>query len=298
MAEAAKSMSFETLLLDIEDGIATITLNRPDKMNSFTTQMMLDMIAAFDETDANDAVKAVIVTGAGRAFCAGADLSAGAATFNYAERGEGARDETKVGTVYRDGGGRVTLRIYDSLKPVIGAINGAAVGIGATMQLPMDIRLATPDAKYGFVFARRGIVPEACSSWFLPRLVGISTALEWCYSGRIFSGTEAMERGLVRSVHAAEDLLPAARAIARDIIDNTAAVSVSLTRQMMWRMLGADHPMEAHKIDSRAIQERGKAADAKEGVTSFLEKRNPTYPNKVSTDMPAFFPWWSERAFS
>jgi enoyl-CoA hydratase/carnithine racemase len=298
MAEAAKSMSFETLLLDIEDGIATITLNRPDKMNSFTTQMMLDMIAAFDETDANDAVKAVIVTGAGRAFCAGADLSAGAATFNYAERGEGARDETKVGTVYRDGGGRVTLRIYDSLKPVIGAINGAAVGIGATMQLPMDIRLATPDAKYGFVFARRGIVPEACSSWFLPRLVGISTALEWCYSGRIFSGTEAMERGLVRSVHAAEDLLPAARAIARDIIDNTAAVSVSLTRQMMWRMLGADHPMEAHKIDSRAIQERGKAADAKEGVTSFLEKRTPTYPNKVSTDMPAFFPWWSERAFS
>ena len=298
MAEAAKSRSFETLLLDIEDGIATITLNRPDKMNAFTTQMMLDMIAAFDETDSNDAVKAVIVTGSGRAFCAGADLSAGAATFDYAERGEGARDEAKVGKVYRDGGGRVTLRIYDSLKPVIGAINGAAVGIGATMQLPMDIRLATPDAKYGFVFARRGIVPEACSSWFLPRLVGISTALEWCYSGRIFSGTEAKERGLVRSVHAAEDLLPAARAIARDIIDNTAAVSVSLTRQMMWRMLGADHPMEAHKIDSRAIQERGKAADAKEGVTSFLEKRTPTYPNKVSTDMPAFFPWWSERTFS
>jgi enoyl-CoA hydratase/carnithine racemase len=298
MAEATKSMSFETLLLDIDDGIATITLNRPDKMNAFTTQMMLDMIAAFDETDANDAVKAVIVTGAGRAFCAGADLSAGAATFNYAERGESARDEAKVGTVYRDGGGRVTLRIYDSLKPVIGAINGAAVGIGATMQLPMDIRLATPDAKYGFVFARRGIVPEACSSWFLPRLVGISTALEWCYSGRIFSGTEAYERGLVRSVHSADDLLPAARAIAREIIDNTAAVSVSLTRQMMWRMLGADHPMEAHKIDSRAIQERGKAADAKEGVTSFLEKRAPTYPNKVSSDMPGFFPWWSERKFS
>lgn len=298
MAEATKSMSFETLLLDIDDGIATITLNRPDKMNAFTTQMMLDMIAAFDETDANDAVKAVIVTGAGRAFCAGADLSAGAATFNHAERGESARDEAKVGTVYRDGGGRVTLRIYDSLKPVIGAINGAAVGIGATMQLPMDIRLATPDAKYGFVFARRGIVPEACSSWFLPRLVGISTALEWCYSGRIFSGTEAYERGLVRSVHSADDLLPAARAIAREIIDNTAAVSVSLTRQMMWRMLGADHPMEAHKIDSRAIQERGKAADAKEGVTSFLEKRTPTYPNKVSSDMPGFFPWWSERKFS
>ena len=208
------------------------------------------------------------------------------------------REEGLVNGVYRDGGGRLTLRIFESLKPVIGAINGAAVGIGATMQLPMDIRLATPDAKYGFVFARRGIVPEACSSWFLPRLVGISTALEWCYSGRIFTGQEACDRGLVRSVHAAEDLLPAARAIAREIIDNTAPVSVSLTRQMMWRMLGADHPMEAHKIDSRAIQERGKAADSKEGVSSFLEKRQPSYPNKVSSDMPGFFPWWSERPFA
>ena len=174
MAEAAKSMSFETLLLDIEDGIATITLNRPDKMNAFTTQMMLDMIAAFDETDSNDAVKAVIVTGSGRAFCAGADLSAGAATFNYAERGESARDETKVGTVYRDGGGRVTLRIYDSLKPVIGAINGAAVGIGATMQLPMDIRLATPDAKYALclragALCRKPVRPGSCRAWLASR---------------------------------------------------------------------------------------------------------------------------------
>jgi len=251
-----------------------------------------------DHTDANDDVKAVIITGSGRAFCAGADLSAGAATFDYGKASGSGREEGLVNGVYRDGGGRLTLRIFESLKPVIGAINGAAVGIGATMQLPMDIRLATPDAKYGFVFARRGIVPEACSSWFLPRLVGISTALEWCYSGRIFTGQEACDRGLVRSVHAGEDLLPAARAIARDIIDNTAPVSVSLTRQMMWRMLGADHPMEAHKIDSRAIQERGKAADSKEGVSSFLEKRQPSYPNKVSTDMPGFFPWWSERPFA
>lgn len=290
--------TFETILLDIADGIATITLNRPDKMNSFTNGMMLDMIAALDHTDANDDVKAVIITGSGRAFCAGADLSAGAATFDYAKAPSSGREEGLINGVYRDGGGRLTLRIFESLKPVIGAINGAAVGIGATMQLPMDIRLATPEAKYGFVFARRGIVPEACSSWFLPRLVGISTALEWCYSGRIFTGQEACDRGLVRSVHAAEDLLPAARAIAREIIDNTAPVSVSLTRQMMWRMLGADHPMEAHKIDSRAIQERGKAADSKEGVSSFLEKRQPVYPNKVSSDMPGFFPWWSERPFA
>jgi enoyl-CoA hydratase/carnithine racemase len=208
--------AFETILLDIADGIATITLNRPDKMNSFTNGMMLDMIAALDHTDANDDVKAVIITGSGRAFCAGADLSAGAATFDYGKASGSGREEGLVNGVYRDGGGRLTLRIFESLKPVIGAINGAAVGIGATMQLPMDIRLATPDAKYGFVFARRGIVPEACSSWFLPRLVGISTALEWCYSGRIFTGQEACDRGLVRSVHAGEDLLPAARAIARD----------------------------------------------------------------------------------
>jgi enoyl-CoA hydratase/carnithine racemase len=293
----AQTPTFDTILLDIADGIATITLNRPDKMNAFTNGMMLDMIAALDHTDANDDVKVVIVTGAGRAFCAGADLSAGAATFDYATASGSGREEGLVNGVYRDGGGRLTLRIFESLKPVIGAINGAAVGVGATMQLPMDIRLSTPDAKFGFVFARRGIVPEACSSWFLPRLVGISTALEWCYSGRIFTGQEACDRGLVRSVYAAADLLPAAHAIARDIIDNTAAVSVTLTRQMMWRMLGADHPMEAHKIDSRAIQERGMAADSKEGVASFLEKRQPAYPNKVSTDMPGFYPWWEDRPF-
>jgi enoyl-CoA hydratase/carnithine racemase len=249
-------------------------------------------------TDADDEVGAVIVTGAGRAFCAGADLSAGAKTFDYEAREDRPERGDKQSLEYlRDGGGRLTLRIFESLKPVIAAINGAAVGVGVTMQLPMDIRIASEDAKFGFVFARRGIVPEACSSWFLPRLVGISTALEWCYSGRVFPAAEANARGLVRSLHAPGDLLGAAHAIAREIVDNTAPVSVALTRQMLWRMLGADHPMEAHKVDSRAIFERGKQADAKEGVISFLEKRAPAYPNTVSSDMPAFVPWWRERPF-
>jgi enoyl-CoA hydratase/carnithine racemase len=290
--------TFETILYDVEDGVATITMNRPDKLNAFTTQMMLDMIAAFDLTDADDAVRAVIVTGAGRGFCAGADLSAGASTFNYAQRGEAARDEAKVGDVYRDGGGRLTLRIFDSLKPVIAAVNGPAVGIGVTMQLAMDIRLASEAARFGFVFARRGIAPEAASSWFLPRLVGISKALEWCYSGRVFPASEALEGGLVRSVHAPDELLPAARAIAREIADNTAPVSVSLIRQMMWRNLGASHPMEAHRVDSRAIQSRGRSRDATEGVTSFLEKRAPVYPDRVSADLPDIWPNWSPPEFS
>ena len=289
---------FETVRLEREDGIAILTLNRPEKMNSFTAQMMLDMIAAFDITDADDETGAVIVTGAGeRAFCAGADLSSGGATFDYAKRGEAARDEAKVGDVYRDGGGRVTLRIYDSLKPVICAVNGAAVGIGATMQLPMDIRIASTTARFGFVFNRRGINPEAASSWFLPRLVGISQALEWCYSGRVFTAQEALDGGLVRSIHAPEDLLPAAKAIAREFIDNTAPVSCALTRQMMWRMMGAAHPMDAHKADSRAIQSRGQSADAKEGVTSFLEKRPAKFPNTVSADLPDVFPGYTPPKF-
>ena len=289
---------FETVRLEREDRIAILTLNRPDKMNSFTAQMMLDMIAAFDITDADDETGAVIVTGAGeRAFCAGADLSSGGATFDYAKRGEAARDEAKVGDVYRDGGGRVTLRIYDSLKPVICAVNGAAVGIGATMQLPMDIRIASTTARFGFVFNRRGINPEAASSWFLPRLVGISQALEWCYSGRVFTAQEALDGGLVRSIHAPEDLLPAAKAIAREFIDNTAPVSCALTRQMMWRMMGAAHPMDAHKADSRAIQSRGQSADAKEGVTSFLEKRPAKFPNTVSADLPDVFPGYTPPKF-
>ena len=290
---------FETITLDIEDGIATLTLNRPEKMNAFTGKMMAEMIAAFDITDADDTVGAVLVTGSGeRAFCAGADLSEGAKTFDYEARADsGEIGRTSDEDIQRDGGGRVTLRIYESLKPVIGVINGAAVGIGVTMQLPMDIRIASDNARFGFVFARRGIVPEACSSYFLPRLVGISRALEWCYSGKVFGAQEALEGGLVRAIYPQAELMEKAREMAREIIDNTAPVSVALTRQMMWRMLGADHPMDAHIVDSAAIFDRGQTDDAREGVMSFLEKRAPVYPEKVSTGLPNFWPWWKEKSF-
>lgn len=290
---------FETIKLDIEDGIATLTLHRPEKMNAFTGKMMQEMIAAFDITDANDDVRAVIVTGSGeRAFCAGADLSEGAKTFDYEARaGSGEIGRTSDEDIQRDGGGRVTLRIYESLKPVIGAINGAAVGIGVTMQLPMDIRIASDNARFGFVFARRGIVPEAASSWFLPRIVGISRALEWCYSGKVFDAAEALDGGLVRAIYPQAELMDRAREIAREIADNTAPVSIALTRQMMWRMLGADHPMEAHIVDSAVIFDRGQTEDAREGVMSFLEKRAPKYPVKVSDGLPNFWPWWKERVF-
>jgi len=290
--------TFETILYDVEDRIATITLNRPDRLNAFTSKMMAEMIAAFDLTDADDDVGAVIVTGSGRGFCAGADLSAGGATFDYTSTTDPARLEARIGGVQRDGGGRVTLRIFNSLKPVIAAVNGPAVGIGVTMQLAMDMRMASTAARFGFVFARRGITPEAASSWFLPRLVGLQTALEWCYTGRVFAAQEALDKGLVRSLHEPDDLLPAARALAREIIDNTAPVSIALTRQMLWRMAGADQPMEAHRADSRAIQARGAAADAREGVTSFLEKRAPHYPNRVSSDLPDIWPDWKAREFS
>jgi enoyl-CoA hydratase/carnithine racemase len=301
-------MAYETIKYDVADGILTITLSRPEKLNAFTAVMMAELIDAFDKADADDAVRAIVVTGDGRAFCAGADLSAGAKTFDYDNRADAPRAEygSPVGAdgkvdyghpAVRDGGGRVTLRIFECLKPVIAAVNGPAVGIGVTMQLAMDIRLASEDAKFGFVFARRGIVPEAASSFFLPKLVGISQALEWCYSGRVFGAQEALDGGLVRSLHKPDELLPAAYALAREIADNTAPVSVALTRQMMWRMLGADHPMEAHKIDSRAIYARGRAGDAREGVVSFLEKRPAVYPDKVSDGMPDFFPWWDERNY-
>jgi enoyl-CoA hydratase/carnithine racemase len=289
---------FETITLEIADNVAVLTLNRPEKMNAFTGQMMLDVMAAFDHTDANDDVRVVIMTGAGRAFCAGADLSEGAKTFDYDNRTD-RPEKGESGSMdrLRDGGGRMTLRMFESLKPIIGAINGAGVGIGATMQLPMDIRIASNVARFGFVFARRGIVPEACSSWFLPRLVGISKALEWCYSGRVFDAQEALLAGLVRSLHEPADLLPAAHIMAREIVKNTAPVSIALTRQMMWRMLGADHPMEAHKVDSRGVYARGRASDAREGVMSFLEKRPAEFSDKVSSAMPEFFPWWDERPF-
>ena len=284
-------MDYSTILYDLEDNVLLITLNRPEILNAFNRDMMAEMIDALNKADADDNVRAIIVTGAGRGFCAGADLSAGGNTFN-AE----ARDDRENG-LHRDGGGRVTLRIFECKKPIIAAINGAAVGIGATMTLPMDIRLCSTKAKFGFVFARRGIVPEACSSYFLPRVVGISQALEWCYSGRVFPGGEALAGGLVRSIHEPDDLLAAAKVIAREIADNTSAVSVTLIRQMFWKMLGADHPMEAHKIDSRGIYFAGKAADAKEGVESFLEKRTAKFPLKVSEDMPEFYPWWEDREF-
>jgi enoyl-CoA hydratase/carnithine racemase len=291
--------TFETITLDVADKVAVLTLNRPDRMNAFTGQMMLDVVGAFDFTDASDDVGAVIVTGAGRAFCAGADLSEGAKTFDYDNRSD-RPDKAELGFEerMRDSGGRMTLRMFDSLKPIIGAINGASVGVGATMQLPMDIRIASTAARFGFVFARRGIVPEACSSWFLPRLVGISKALEWCYSGRVFDAQEAFSSGLVTALHGPEALMSAAHMIAREIVDNTAPVSIALTRQMMWRMLGADHPMEAHKIDSRGVYTRGQSPDAREGVMSFLEKRPPAFSAQVSQDMPEFFPWWEKPAFS
>jgi enoyl-CoA hydratase/carnithine racemase len=287
---------FTQILYEVEDNIATITLHRPDKMNAFTHVMMNEMIAAFDQIDADDNVRAVIVTGHGdRAFCAGADLtpSNGGRVFASGETVDSLSD----GNV-RDGGGMLTLRIYECKKPVIAAVNGAAVGIGVTMQLAMDIRLASDTARFGFVFARRGIVPEAASSWFLPRLVGMQQALEWCYTGRVFGADEALKGGLVRSIHPADELLAEARKLAREIADNTAAVSIALTRQMLWRNSAMPHPMDAHKIDSRAIYRRSRSGDAKEGIASFLEKRAPVYPDTVSADMPDFFPWWEEQLYS
>lgn len=278
---------YETIRLDVADGVATLTLHRPDRMNAFTEVMMREMIAAFDETDANDDVRAVIVTGAGRAFCAGADLGAGGATFDYDKRVGGKVDPETT----RDGGGILGLRIFESLKPVIAAVNGPAVGVGATMQLPMDVRLAAEGVKIGFVFSRRGIVPETLSSYFLPRLVGVSTALEWTMTGRVFTAEEAKERGLVRSVHKPDELLPAAHALAREIADNTAPVSVALSRRMLLDMLDARHPMEAHRLESRLIYERGRSGDTREGVTAFLEKRPAKFPDKVSKDMPPPYPW-------
>lgn len=286
-------MQYEQIKYEIANGILTITLNRPDKLNAFTGQMLTELLDALDKADRDDDVRAIIFTGAGRGFCAGADLSAGGDTFNRERRG--GVDPGLDG--HRDGGGKLTLRLYECLKPVISACNGPAVGVGVTMQLAMDIRLASTEARYGFVFTRRGIVMEACSSWFLPRLVGIQQAQEWVMTGRVFGAEEAQKGGLVRSIHKPEELLPAAQTLAREIADNTSAVSVALNRQMMWKMLGADHPMEAHKVDSKGIYSMGKSADVKEGVTSFLEKRKPVYPMKVSKDMPSYFPWWQERKF-
>ena len=283
-------MAFETLRFEVADGVGTVTLHRPDKLNALNTVMLEELLAVLDQADADDTVRALIVTGAGRAFCAGADLSGGARTFDRVAR----RDAP--GT-HEDGGGRVTLRIFEMKKPLIAAINGPAVGFGITMTLPMDIRIASTAARIGFVFARRGVVPEACSTWFLPRLVGPSQAAEWVYTGRVFPAEEALAGRLVSRVVPPEQLLPVARELAREIAQNTSAISVALSRQLMWRLLGADHPMEAHRLDSRCMDWTGRSADAREGVAAFLEKRPARFTLRPSADMPPFYPWWRERPF-
>jgi enoyl-CoA hydratase/carnithine racemase len=280
-------MDYEQIRYEVANHVLTVTLNRPDRLNAFTARMGDELIDAYDRADADDDVRVVVVTGAGRGFCAGADLGGGGDTFAY-------RD----GPGHRDNGGRVSTRLFESTKPVIVAFNGPAVGVGVTMTLPADIRLASSDARFGFVFARRGIVLEAASSWFLPRVVGISRAMEWAATGRVFGADEALAAGLVRSVHAPDELLPAAYELAAEIVDNTAPVSVALTRQLLWRMLGADHPMAAHEVDSRAMQARGSSEDAKEGIGAFLEKRPARFPDQVSSGMPDFYPWWPNRPFT
>lgn len=284
-------MIAQDIQYEIAERVATITLRRPDHLNAFTPRMRDELVDAFAQADADDGVRAVIVTGAGRAFCAGADLSAGRGSFDFRGR-EGAEPAS-----HRDGGGLVALRIFEMRKPVIAAVNGAAVGVGVTMTLPMDIRIASTEARFGFVFARRGMVPEACSSWFLPRLVGVSRALEWTFSGRVFGAAEALAGGLVSRVVPPHELLPAARALAREIAQQTSAVSVALTRQMLWRMLGAAHPMDAHRVDSQGIYWMGASPDAAEGIASFKEKRAPRFAMRPSRDMPPFYPWWPEEPF-
>jgi enoyl-CoA hydratase/carnithine racemase len=291
-------MPSDEILSEIADGVMTITLNRPDKLNAFTPGMRDAIIAAFDQADADDAIRVVIVTGNGHGFCAGADISQGASRFDVRGRVGSADDAVDYGSEeIRDSGGRLALRIFASLKLVIGAVNGAAVGVGATMLLPMDIRLASSSARFGFPFTRRGLVPEACSTWFLPRAVGMQRAMEWVATGRVFPAEEALAAGLVRSLHAPEDLLPAARSLAAEVVREAAPVSLALSRQLMWRMLGADHPMEAHRQESRLLLDRGRSGDVKEGVTSFLEKRQPDFAGRVSADMPPTYPWWTEPTF-
>jgi enoyl-CoA hydratase/carnithine racemase len=291
-------VAFEQITTELSDGILTITLNRPERLNAWTATMGRELIEAFDQADADDDVRAIIMTGAGRGYCAGADLATGGETFDYRARAaEASLLSATEGGVPRDNGGQFTLRMFASTKPVIGAINGPAVGVGATMTLPMDVRLAAENARIGFVFARRGIVPEACSSWFLPRVVGISRAMEWVSTGRVFSAQEGLDAGLLRSLHPTEELLPAARELAREIVENAAPVSVALARQMMWRMLGAEHPMIAHRADSRGMFARGQSADAVEGISAFLEKRPAEFPDRVSDGLPEIMPGWSEPEF-
>lgn len=288
-------VEYEQIAYEVRDRTLLLTLNRPDHMNAFTFRMHQELVDAFSRADADDEIRAIIVTGRGsRAFCAGADLRDGRTTF-----GEAQRSSIPGGSPprHRDAGGRVTLRIFQCTKPVIAAINGVAVGVGATMTLPMDVRLAAESARFGFVFARRGIVSEAASSWFLPRVVGISRATEWAFTGRVFPASEALEGGLVSRVVPDEELLAVAWDLAGEIAENTSAVSVAMTRQLMWRMLGAAHPMSAHRVDSAALATLAKSADAHEGVASFLERRPPRFTDRVSADMPPVYPWWTEPEF-
>ncbi|SFQ48162.1 Enoyl-CoA hydratase/carnithine racemase [Actinomadura madurae] len=289
-------MPYKEIEYEVRDGIATVTLNRPERLNAFTFVMRGEMIDVFDRIDADDDVRAVVVTGAGRAFCAGADLSGGG-TFDRERSRDmyaGEDDVLEDGTP-RDGGGTVALRIARCLKPVIGAFNGAAVGVGVTMTLPMDVRLASEKAKFGFVFARRGIVTEAASSWFLPRIVGIAQAMEWAATGRVFDAREALDGRLVSRVYAPDDLLPAAYGLAREIAANTSAVSVATIRRLMWSGLSASSPWDAHIADSRLMAALGGGADAIEGVSSFLEKRDAAFPLRVGKDLPPEVPDWPVR---
>ena len=286
-------MEFKYHKYEVADNILTLTLNTPEKLNAVNAASCKELIAAFDAADADDNIRAVIVTGAGRAFCAGADLSDDSNQDTFYDRFTGKADTTPR----RDDGGVVCLRIYDMKKPVIAAINGAAVGFGSTLTLPMDIRIASKKARMGFVFARRGIILDGAATWFLPRVVGINTAAEWVYSGRIFSSQEAFDRKLVSELLEPDELLPRARQIAREIVENSSSISVALCRQLMWKMLGADHPMEAHILESKILNWTYVAGDSQEGITSFLEKRPPAFPMKVSKDMPAFYPWWKPREF-
>jgi len=285
-------MPYECLLYDVVDGVATITLNRPEQLNTVTERMREELVDAFDRVDTDPDVLAVVVTGSGKAFCAGADVSGGAKTFDAEERGWASQMDE-----FRDGGGQITLKIFACTKPVIAAVNGVAAGLGSTMLLPMDIRIAAEGARFGFVFSRRGIVPEACATWFLPKVVGINRALEWAFTGRVFPAAEALEAGLVCSIHPGEELLAVAHSIAHEIVDNAAPVAVGMIRQMMWRLVGSDHPMDAHRIDSRVNFWLGRSPDVAEGITAFLEKRPPRFGMRLPTDLPDFYPWWDEPEF-
>ncbi len=290
-------MDYEAIRYGLDGAVATITLNRPDKLNAYTARMGAELAHAFQQADGDDAVRVVILTGEGRGFCAGADISAGAGSFDTSAGGAGAGNFGGGGRASESRGGASFIHaMFNSRKPIIAAFNGPAVGVGITLALPSDIKIASTSAKFGFVFARRGLAPEAASAWFLPQLVGLPQALRWCLEGKMISPDEALEAGLVSEIVAPPDLLLRAREIALEIADNTAPVSVALTRQLLWRFASADQPFDLLKVDGPFVQALGSTPDVKEGVTAFLEKRPPAFPGKVSSDMPNGYPWWTEQA--